>query len=391
MRFLVDSFGEEFKYEDPRISDDYIDKNNIHGQYEIVLDDDGENPAVTAIWKNEETEMKTRFNESFYGIEGAKDVDWAIIYKNCKIEPSEFYGNLGELYDEEHPEDPNHEGFDDWCWDNTDLIKSELEHLASYDDDYEGDDYYAESKKKLVKEGAGAGYDVGIYGFKIGKVTEIKEEGDYFTFTAEVEPGEYEISAEDYYNDYFRDEHEYGIKPTAVIDGGVIHGTIDIWESTDDDDEEWIKREIEGKVFDLTFGYGHGWSHANLPDRIQSDYIKTKDLYFEITDIDLDAPDLATAVNEGWENTFNDDEPEEEEPEEEEPEEDDEIMDESHDPKGDDGKKKVMDALEEFRQVLWDDTKVDDEEEHNLRRSLYQDVDNAISQAIQKYFKYSRM
>ena len=96
-------------------------------------------------------------------------------------------------------------------------------------------------------------------------------------------------------------------------------------------------------------------------------------------------------MNEGWENTFNDDEPEEEEPEEEEPEEDDEIMDESHDPKGDDGKKKVMDALEEFRQVLWDDTKVDDEEEHNLRRSLYQDVDNAISQAIQKYFKYSRM
>jgi hypothetical protein len=66
-------------------------------------------------------------------------------------------------------------------------------------------------------------------------------------------------------------------------------------------------------------------------------------------------------------------------------------MNESYDPKGDDGRKRVMDALEEFRQVLWDDTKVDDEDEHNLRRSLYQDVDNAISQAIQKYFKYSRM
>ena len=67
------------------------------------------------------------------------------------------------------------------------------------------------------------------------------------------------------------------------------------------------------------------------------------------------------------------------------------LVNESYDPRGDDGRKRVMNALEEFRQVLWDDTKVDDEDEHNLRRSLYQDVDNAISQAIQKYFKYSRM
>ena len=64
MRFLVDNFGEEFKYEDPRISSDYIDKNNMHGQYEIVLDDDGENSPVIAIWENEESEMKKRFNEN---------------------------------------------------------------------------------------------------------------------------------------------------------------------------------------------------------------------------------------------------------------------------------------------------------------------------------------
>jgi hypothetical protein len=65
--------------------------------------------------------------------------------------------------------------------------------------------------------------------------------------------------------------------------------------------------------------------------------------------------------------------------------------DESYDPKKDNGRKKIMDALEEFRQVLWDDTKVNDKDEHKLRRSLFQDVDDAISQAIQKYFKYSRM
>ena len=53
VRFLVDNFGEEFKYEDPRVSSDYIYKNNMHGKYEIVLDDDGENPAVIAIWEND--------------------------------------------------------------------------------------------------------------------------------------------------------------------------------------------------------------------------------------------------------------------------------------------------------------------------------------------------
>ena len=51
--FLVDEFGEKFKYEDPRISDDNIDKNNWHGQFEIVLDEDdrGEDAPFVAIWK----------------------------------------------------------------------------------------------------------------------------------------------------------------------------------------------------------------------------------------------------------------------------------------------------------------------------------------------------
>ena len=51
--FLVDEFGEKFKYEDPRISDDNIDRNNWHGQFEIVLDEDdkGEEAPFVAIWK----------------------------------------------------------------------------------------------------------------------------------------------------------------------------------------------------------------------------------------------------------------------------------------------------------------------------------------------------
>ena len=128
--------------------------------------------------------------------------------------------------------------------------------------------------------------------------------------------------------------------------------------------------------------------HVNLPEDGQlyiDEHLKiTPELYFSIDDIQLDAVDLVQAVNGGYaslDDRYND----------EDENEDGESMDESYDPKGDDGRKRVMNALEEFRQVLWEDTKVDDEDEHNLRRSLYQDVDNAISQAIQKYFKYSRM
>ena len=53
VKFLVDRFGEEFKYDDPRLSDDYIYRSNRHGQFEIVLDDDGEEPPVIAIWEND--------------------------------------------------------------------------------------------------------------------------------------------------------------------------------------------------------------------------------------------------------------------------------------------------------------------------------------------------
>jgi len=64
VKFLVNKFGEEFKYDDPRLSDDYIDRSNMHGQFEIVLDDDGEEPPVIAIWENEENDNMRFINES---------------------------------------------------------------------------------------------------------------------------------------------------------------------------------------------------------------------------------------------------------------------------------------------------------------------------------------
>ena len=98
--------------------------------------------------------------------------------------------------------------------------------------------------KKIFKEGAGAGYDVGISELKIDKVIEVKEleDGDY-AFTATIKPGFYEISAEDYYNDFFWQEHEFGDTTEAKIDGGVIHGTICPWEDTDDP-ERWVSYQV---------------------------------------------------------------------------------------------------------------------------------------------------
>lgn len=158
--------------------------------------------------------------------------------------------------------------------------------------------------KKLFKEGAGAGYTVDISRLTIGEVVDIQKEGDYYSFSAKIEPGDYEIAAQDYYNDYFWEEHEFGDTPTAKIDGGLIHGTIDVWESTDGEEEEWVREQVEGTVVDLTFGYSWGWTHINLPEdgQINTDRIENvkPDPYFEITEIELDALDLAQAVNCGY-------------------------------------------------------------------------------------------
>ena len=171
--------------------------------------------------------------------------------------------------------------------------------------------------RKLVKEGAGAGYDVGISELEIGEVTDIQKDGEYdYTFTAKIVPGTYEISAEDYYNDFFWQEHELGITPKAKIDGGEIHGTICPWEDTDDP-EFWIQRQVEESTFNLSFMYGGGWMHVDLPEDGQI-YVDehldiTPELYFSIDDIHLDAIDLVQAVNSGHASIFDRDEEEDDE------------------------------------------------------------------------------
>jgi hypothetical protein len=185
-----------------------------------------------------------------------------------------------------------------------------------------------------VKEGAGAGYTVTIKGLGFGKILSKKitdVEGDPFgcyECKVEILPGEYEIGAEDYYNDFFWQEHEFGETPDAQIDGGYAIFDIALDGNPDEDDEALFQmnRELENRELDISFDYGWGWTHANLPrEEIEADHvdIEGRDVYFGIDKLVLNAPDLADAVNSGFQSTFDRGD--------EEGEEDDDSMNESAD------------------------------------------------------------
>ena len=172
----------------------------------------------------------------------------------------------------------------------------------------------ASESKNLVNEGAGAGYTVEIKGLKFGKIIDYKyEKGkksweDSYKVKVEVVPGDYEIGAEDYYNDFFWQEHEFGDTPEAKIDGGYAIFDIALDGNPDEDDEALFQmnRELENRELDISFDYGWGWSHSNLPreEEIESDHvdIEGSDVYFSIDKLVLNAPDLADAVNSGYES-----------------------------------------------------------------------------------------
>ena len=168
-------------------------------------------------------------------------------------------------------------------------------------------------RRKLVKEGAGAGYTVHIKGLKTGKILNMQKKGEdpsdeYYEVEVEVVPCEVEVGAEDYYNDFFWQEHEWGDTPTAQVNGGVVN-VVFTWYK----DEDEIRQEIENTELDFDFDYGGGWMHVDLPrnEPIEADRIKTKtDNYYEIFEISLNAPDLADAVNCGHQSIYDRDEEE---------------------------------------------------------------------------------
>ena len=163
--------------------------------------------------------------------------------------------------------------------------------------------------------GAGAGYHVHIKGLELGDVLErrlIKGKEpyeDYWLVKMSIVPGEYEIGAEDYYNDFFWQIHELGCgdEPTARIDSGVAH--VEYPSEWNDEDRDWydhVLPNIKDRALDISFLYGAGWIHVDLPEDIVIDKPEVNgEFYGGITSLELHAPDLADAVNCGYESTFN--------------------------------------------------------------------------------------
>lgn len=238
----------------------------------------------------------------------------------------------------------------------------------------------AQESRKLVKEGAGAGYTVKIKDLKFGSIKEKKlvkgnkRYDDYYECQVEVLPGEYEIAAEDYYNDFFWQEHELGETPTAQIDGGVATIVYSTNSYDEEEAEDELRREISRREMDISFDYGAGWVHVDLPtDRpLELDRVDVEgvEFYGGIEKLELNAPDLAEAVNAGHQSIYDRDE---EEPEEDE----DDVVTESYD----DEWAAVGAAFDEFRQRLWRYTRKDREN----RMEFYQDCMKKCEEGYKLY------
>jgi hypothetical protein len=251
--------------------------------------------------------------------------------------------------------------------------------------------------RKLVKEGAGAGYTVHIKDLKFGNIKEKKlvkgkeRYDDYYVCQVEILPGEYEIAAEDYYNDFFWEIHEYTDEaPTAQIDGGVATIVYSTNSYDEDEAEDELRREISNRKMDIAFDYGGGWIHVDLPtDKpIEADHVDVEgsEFYGGIEKLELNAPDLAAAVNDGHQSIYDRDE---EEPEEDEDEEYDDPslqtmaneLSESVNESYDDEWAEVGAAFDEFRQRLWRYTRKDREN----RMEFFQDCMQKCEDALKEY------
>ena len=398
VKFLVDRFGEEFKYDDPRLSDEYIDRSNRHGKFEIVLDDDGEEPPVIAIWENEESTTKDesliedagvgmRYNEGMrrevMPMNGRKS------FGHKAIEEED--GDGFTLFSYETPVARLERRDDgsglDFTLLNDYLSTTTLTHIHSWLLEHNQRDIptkkllemnvgdsvpmmAAESKKvvkeggkrypaangctihdcgdcfvvtnkngttigqcrsmieaetiaeqakgderRMFNEGAGAGYTVRIKDLKFGNIIDKKlikgkkRYDDYYECKVEILPGEYEIEAEDYYNDFFWQEHEFGDTPTAKIDGGVATIAYSTNSYDEDEADDELRSEISHTEMDISFDYGWGWVHVDLPkDKpIESDHVDVegREFYGSIDKIELNAPDLADAVNCGHQSIYD--------------------------------------------------------------------------------------
>ena len=122
---------------------------------------------------------------------------------------------------------------------------------------------------------------------------------------------------------------------------------------------------------DISFDYGNGWIHADLPNdgQIVSDKVDVENsaFYGGIDKIELNAPDLADAVNAGHQSVYDQDEEDEED-----------VVTESYN----DDWISVGVAFDEFRARLWRYTRKDREN----RMEFFQDCMKKCEEGDKLYY-----
>jgi hypothetical protein len=137
-----------------------------------------------------------------------------------------------------------------------------------------------------------------------------------------------------------------------------------------------IQPNIENRELDISFDYSWGWTHANLPrEKIETEhaYTQNNEFYGSIEKLELNAPDLADAVNAGYaslDDRYDDEDEGEGEPMNESSDDDDLNWHE------------VTDAFEEFEQRLWSFTKQD----MKGRRDAFSRCTNSMEKALREYY-----
>ena len=231
--------------------------------------------------------------------------------------------------------------------------------------------------KKLVKEGAGAAYTVTLKDIELEDVKVTKKGDEDWEFEAKIVRKPYMVVAEDYYN-RFCPVDKYSEEWVEV--GGIARGVC--WWF---DDEETVRQEVSDFMPDVSFTYGHGWSHVNLPEdgKISTkDVSSTKNDFYEIQGLELDAPELSQVVNWCHEHFLD-----EEEGDEDEEYDDPSLqtmaneLSESVNESYNDEWTEVGAAFDEFRQRLWKYTRRDREN----RMKFFQDCMQKCEDALKEY------
>ena len=245
-----------------------------------------------------------------------------------------------------------------------------------------------ESTKKLVKEGAGAGYDIEIKDVKIDKVIKF-EESDYkseyssekwYKFEATIKPGIHEIDANTYYGRLVTDDDN-----EVTIESGKIYGEIGIYEDENDDStlEEKIKDDIEGTTVTISTMYGGGWIHVDLPEdgNIKFDKVdcSPEPYTFTIDKFTFKSPEMAFVINQNYKRTWETDDDEEDIDAEEV---DESMQDELK------TNKKVTDKVEELIQAVYKDSLSHSNEK--MSRIAFKQFERSLDKAMFDYWEYDK-